>query len=109
MTGKGNILQDLPDAAAAEVFQTLQDSGQVLIERIVSRGQVSPPGFWHEQARAEWVMLVQGAARVEWESGECVALETGDYVAIPAGQRHRVAWTDPSRKTVWLAVHYPVA
>ncbi len=25
---------------------------------------------------------------------------------IPAGVRHRVAWTDPERPTIWLAVHY---
>ena len=30
----------------------------------------------------------------------------GDWVNIPARVRHRVEWTDPKQKTVWLAVFY---
>jgi cupin 2 domain-containing protein len=30
----------------------------------------------------------------------------GDWLAIPAHDRHRVTWTDPGQDTVWLAVHY---
>ena len=30
----------------------------------------------------------------------------GLYLNIPAHVRHRVAWTDPNQKTVWLAIHY---
>jgi cupin 2 domain-containing protein len=33
-------------------------------------------------------------------------LNTGDYLNIPAHCRHRVDWTDPSRTTIWLAIHY---
>ncbi len=29
-----------------------------------------------------------------------------DHVLIPTCVRHRVAWTDPERPTIWLAVHY---
>jgi cupin 2 domain-containing protein len=25
---------------------------------------------------------------------------------IPAHARHRVAWTDPKEKTIWLAIHF---
>jgi cupin 2 domain-containing protein len=31
----------------------------------------------------------------------------GDYIDVPAHQRHRVEWTDPDQDTVWLAVFYP--
>jgi cupin 2 domain-containing protein len=33
-------------------------------------------------------------------------MRPGDYVHIPAHQRHRVEWTEPDQKTVWLALHY---
>lgn len=31
-------------------------------------------------------------------------LGPGDAVFLPAGCRHRVAWTDPDQQTVWLAL-----
>jgi hypothetical protein len=27
------------------------------------------------------------------------------FRSVPADRRHRVAWTDPTGETVWLAVH----
>ncbi|MDP1932867.1 MAG: cupin domain-containing protein [Gammaproteobacteria bacterium] len=80
----------------------------VLIERIVSQGQYSADGFWYEQPHAEWVMVVQGEAVIEWEEGSITRLAAGDWVNIPAFRKHRVKWTDPEQETVWLAVHYPV-
>jgi hypothetical protein len=28
----------------------------------------------------------------------------GDWIDLARGVRHRVAWTDPARDTIWLAV-----
>jgi len=39
----GNLLADLPDAAAGEVFTELLVRPGCRIERIVSQGQVTPP------------------------------------------------------------------
>lgn len=102
-----NLLANLPAPQITETFEPLVQSAGVLIERIVSRGQRSAEGFWYEQPRAEWVMVVQGEAVLRWESGESTRLQPGDYVNIPALCRHRVEWTDPDQETVWLAVHYP--
>ena len=67
----------------------------------------SPPGFWYDQEQSEWVLLVEGSAALEFEGHpEPVELRRGSYLNIPARARHRVAWTDPARKTVWLAIHY---
>lgn len=109
MSKPENLLQGLPDAGRGEVFAALVDAGGVLIERIVSQGQASAPGFWYEQARAEWVLVLQGAARLQWEDGSVVALQAGDHLLIPAGRRHRVDWSDPVQPTVWVAVHFPCA
>ena len=35
-------------------------------------------------------------------------LHRGSYLNIPAHARHRVAWTDPHQKTVWLAIRRPL-
>ena len=97
-----NIPQDLPD----EVMETLVNSGNVRIERIVSSGQSTPVGEWYDQQQDEWVLVLTGSAGLIFENEAGVlALTAGDYVMIPARCRHRVAWTDSREKTVWLAVH----
>ena len=103
-----NLFADLPADLSAELTQTLADGPGVRVERIVSRGHASPPGFWYDQDEAEWVLVVRGAARIRFEDG-CVELRPGDHVTIPAHRRHRVEWTTPDEPTVWLAVYYPAA
>jgi len=102
-----NLLCDLPSAPAGEVVETLIAAGALRIERIVSRGEASPPGFWYDQDEAEFVAVLSGAARLRFadESGDR-EMRPGDWVAIPAHKRHRVEWTDPTQPTVWLAVFY---
>jgi cupin 2 domain-containing protein len=77
----------------------------VRIERIVSHGHSSPPDFWYDQQQAEWVVVLKGAARIEF-ADRMVEMRSGDFVAIPAHTRHRVDWTTPDQPTIWLAVHY---
>ncbi|MBE0509475.1 MAG: cupin domain-containing protein [Gammaproteobacteria bacterium] len=103
---KQNLWQSLPDARAAEQFTELLHADNLRIERIVSQGQASPEGFWYDQAEHEWVLLLEGAARLELEGGKCIALKPGDYINLPAHTRHRVVWTDPDKTTIWLAVFY---
>jgi cupin 2 domain-containing protein len=67
---------------------------------------VSPKSGWYDQARNEFVLLLQGAARIEFEDGTMAELAAGDWLDITAHRRHRVAWTDTNEDTVWLAVHY---
>ena len=103
----GNLFEHIPTNLPDELFQTLAESGAVRIERIVSDGHASPPGEWYDQTWDEWVLLVSGGATLLFESNAApVDMLTGDYVMIPAGCRHRVERTDPTQKTVWLAVHF---
>lgn len=99
----GNLLADLPTRTADEAFETLFQAGPMRIERIVSDGHASPDGFWYEQPQAEWVMVVRGEAVLEFGDGRRHAMRAGDWVALPARCRHRVAATGAA--TVWLAVH----
>jgi cupin 2 domain-containing protein len=80
----------------------------VLIERIVSHGHRSLEGFWYDQKRCEWVVLLKGAARLQFED-HTVEMRPGDALNIPAHVRHRVEWTSPDEPTIWLAVHYESA
>ena len=103
----GSLLRDLPDASAGEVIEPLAGASGVRIERIVSHGQASPPGFWYDQPQAEFVLLLQGAARLRFaDETEDRFLRPGDWLDIAAQRRHRVSWTDPDHPTVWLAVFY---
>jgi hypothetical protein len=102
-----NLLRDLPDASAAEISEALASRPGLRIERIVSLGQASPPGFWYDQHETEWVVLLAGAARLRFaDEPQLRDLGAGDWVEIAAHRRHRVEWTDPGRPTVWLAVFY---
>jgi cupin 2 domain-containing protein len=88
-----------------ELITTLLDASNVRIERIVSNGHASPPGFWYDQDQHEWVVVLQGAATLRFEDA-MVKLKTGDFVNIAAHRKHRVEWTTPDEPTIWLAVHY---
>ncbi len=101
-----NIFAGIPDALPDELFDAIITGEQLRIERIVSRGQRAPATGWFEQAWGEWVLLLRGGARLEFENGGEVALGPGDHLYIDPGRRHRVAWTDPAQDTVWLAVHF---
>ena len=103
---QGNILSQIPVELPDELVQVLMQNQSVRIERIVSRGHASAPDFWYDQSAAEWVMVVSGAARIEFDDGTSHDLRPGDWIDIPAHCRHRVAWTDPANDTVWMAVHY---
>lgn len=103
-----NLLRELPDACGGEATQTLVATPGLRIERIVSQGQQSPPGFWYDQGETEWVVLLAGAARLRFaDEAEDRTLAPGDHVHIAPHRRHRVTWTDPDTPTVWLAVLYP--
>ena len=102
-----NLLKNIPRDLPAERFETLVETDCVRIERILSKGHASPAAGWYDQDRSEWVMLVRGAARIAFEDGREVQMTAGDWLEIPAHQKHRVAWTDPDQPTVWVAVHYP--
>jgi cupin 2 domain-containing protein len=103
----GNTFSLIPEQVPDEIFEMLAGTGQVRIERIISDGHASPEGFWYDQDENEWVVLLQGRAGLRFEhETDLVVLKPGDWIDIGAHVRHRVEWTDPKQKTVWLAVFY---
>ncbi len=102
-----NLFSPLPDAHATEIVDILLSRPGMRIERIVSSGQASPPGFWYDQEEGEWVLLLAGAAQVRFaDEAEPRRLNRGDFIEIAPHRRHRVDWTDPATPTLWLGVFY---
>ena len=69
-----------------------------------SDGNYSPASGWYDQMEDEWVLVLQGAGRIQFEDGTEQTLYAGDHINIAAHQKHRISWTDPSEITIWLAV-----
>lgn len=101
-----NLFANLPESDA-EIFEVLAQKDGVKIERIISSGQSTPEGEWYDQETHEWVVLLEGSARLRFEKDDrAVEMTRGDHVFIEAHERHRVEWTAPDTKSVWLAVHF---
>jgi cupin 2 domain-containing protein len=106
---EGKLFGELPAAPMRdEHFDTLLARTGARIERIVSTGQRSPPGFWYCQDSVEWVALLQGEAELRFEDETAPRrLAPGDWLLIEAGRRHRVESTSAVPPAVWLAVFLP--
>jgi len=101
-----NLLANIPDKLPEELFETLVQTENIHIERIVSKGHRSPKEGWYEQDKNEWVLLLKGAARLEFEDGRELSMGPGDCLEIPAYQRHKVLWTDPDFDPKQSAFYY---
>jgi len=105
----GDLFFGLPaapmDQGAEEQVLALVARPGVRVERIVSTGQASPPGYWYDQAEDEFVVLLAGEALLTIEGRpEPLRLTPGTWVDLPARCRHRIEWTQADPPTVWLAV-----
>ncbi|PKO92849.1 MAG: cupin [Betaproteobacteria bacterium HGW-Betaproteobacteria-10] len=103
-----NIFSQLPRSTVEnEQFSALLERPGLRIERIVSTGQASPPGFWYDQAGCEWVLIIQGEAKLRFaDEAGARHLRAGDFIEIAARRQHRVDWTPDGEITIWLAIHY---
>lgn len=104
-----NIFESIPDDLDEEAFETLAQSKNVQIERIISKGHTSPESDWYDQERNEWILVLKGEAVISFENEKEITLTAGSHVEIPAHRKHKVCWTDPKTETIWLAVHYEEA
>jgi cupin 2 domain-containing protein len=102
-----NLFDSVPTNLDTEFFEPILQADSFRLERIVSLGHSTPPGEWYDQQQDEWVLLISGAAVLAIEGEDApVRLNTGDHLLLPAHVKHRVEWTAPDVRTVWLALHY---
>ncbi|MBP1182730.1 cupin domain-containing protein [Methylobacterium sp. PvR107] len=100
-----NLLADVPVDSPEEIVSVLLAVPGLRVERIVSTGQASPPGFYYDQPQAEWVTVLVGSAELRFaDEAEPRCLNVGDAVLIAAHRRHRVERTESP--TIWLAIHF---
>lgn len=92
-----------PPTGSPEFLETLLTGAGLVVERIVSHGHTTPEGEWYDQARDEWVLVLEGHARLGYADGLEVELAHGSSLLIPKHVRHRVTYT--SAPCVWLAIH----
>ena len=100
-----NVFAQLPESLGEETFTELFQGQGYRVERICSQGHASPPGFWYDQDHTEWVLVLRGAAGLQFEGEAEQILGPGDYLLIRPHEKHRVNWTAPDELTVWLAIH----
>ena len=102
-----SLLAAIPVELPVEITDILASGKGVRIERIVSRGHHGAPDSWYDQDQDEWVLLVRGAAILQFARDDTsLFLSPGMYVHIAAHEKHRVQWTSEDEDTIWLAVFY---
>jgi cupin 2 domain-containing protein len=108
--GEDNLLAGSCPEAGEEITSVLLNLPNLRLERIHSCNAVSAEGFWYDQAEHEWVMVLQGSARLQFDDEALPRnLSRGDSLLIEPHRRHRVVATDPAPGTVWLALFWPAA
>lgn len=102
-----SLLQGTCPAAGEEQTTVLLQTDRLRLERIHSCSASSPQGFWYDQTEHEWLVLLQGSARLHfaYETAER-QLICGESLWIPPHRRHRLAATDPAPGTIWLALFW---
>lgn len=107
MSDEVNNIFELPNKLSPEeLLESLYKNDRVLIERIVSTGQVTPAGKWYDQDKDEWLIVLQGEGELSYEDGSRIKLTTGDYLFIPAHQKHRVEYTSTEPPCIWLTIFF---
>ena len=101
-----NLFRNVPESLPNEIFEQIIATEDVRIERIISHGHNSPEQGWYDQAENEWVLVLSGFGVIEYDDGQQFRLQHGDYLNIPAHQKHRVIETSTQEATIWLAVFY---
>lgn len=98
-----NIFDVTPKSSNEEVFTDLLKKDNVHIEKVISYGQVTPVDQPYIQGHDEWVLVLNGNARLKLEDKEYL-LKEGEYLYIPKGVKHWVTYTN--NPTIWLAIHF---
>jgi len=95
---------DLPQLPLTEEeVDVLFQNRNIWIERIISTGQVTD---WYDQEKNEYVVLLEGNARIEYEDGKEKSLSKGDCLLIKPHEVHRVVYTSSEPPCIWLCIFF---
>ena len=79
-----NIFSDIPNTIEHEIFESLIDSDNIKIERIVSKGKPSPETGWYDQDKSEWVIVLKGEAIILFADKSEANLKMGANINVAA-------------------------
>ena len=101
-----NFFETFEEKPTEEIIEKILENKNLKLERIITNGQITPPGEWYNQENDEWVLLLKGSALILFEDFETKTLNSGDYILIPKFYKHRVQWVDPHNECIWIALHF---
>ena len=105
--GDDNLLRSACPPAGQESTRVLLELPGLRLELIHSCSVASAEGFWYDQPEHEWVTLLQGSARLQFEDEQQPRdLSRGDSLVIEPRRRHRLVATDPAPGSLWLALYW---
>jgi len=107
MIERKNIYSDIKtgDDEIVDILYSKQKN--ISIKRIISSGQTTPEKEWLANDDKEWVILLEGKAKIAIENeNKEIELNKGDYIYIPEKLKHRVTYTSVDPLCVWLAIHF---
>ncbi|MBC1260896.1 Nif11 domain/cupin domain-containing protein [Synechococcus sp. BSF8S] len=105
--GLGNLLESPCPPSGEERVDVLLDDSGLRLERIHSCSHSTRAGHWYDQLESEWILLLRGSARLQFEDEEEARdLVAGDSLLIAPRRRHRVVATDPAPGTLWFALFW---
>ena len=97
-----NFFDNIPTSSDKEIFQTIVENNIVKIERIISYGQTTEKENWYNQTEDEFVLVLEGEAKIQYDDQSIYHLKKGESLYINAHQKHQVIYT--ANPTIWLAV-----
>ncbi len=102
-----NLLsKPIPERGNEEKY-LIQSGNDWRLELIKSCEVSSLKDFWYDQEDHEWVVVLQGTARLSFkERKESVELNPGDHLYLAPRRLHRVEHTDAAPGTTWLALFW---
>lgn len=63
-----DLFADIPDNLKDDLIETIFQTSNFRIERIVFHGQCFKEGFWYDQSENELVILLKGNATLRFEN-----------------------------------------
>ena len=82
-----NLFKQIPEELKEELFESLIETDQIKVEKIISDAHSSPPDFCYDSEKNEFVLLLKGSAQISFEDDDKVELKPGNYLIIPAHKK----------------------
>ena len=104
-----NLLTGLSAVVGTEEHARLHQGLSWHLDLIHSNGFASAEEEWFDQDTHEWVAVLRGSARLQFQDQtDALDLSAGDHLYLAPHRLHRVLRTDPDPGTLWLALHWHV-